>query len=29
MRQILSPEQRVKLNQIYVQWEKDHRRERK
>jgi Spy/CpxP family protein refolding chaperone len=27
MRQILSPEQRVKLNQKYEQWEKDHRRE--
>src|SRR6476646_8278980 len=25
MRQILSPEQRVKLNQKYEQWEKDHR----
>lgn len=28
MRQILSPEQRLKLNQLYVQWEKQHRRER-
>lgn len=28
MRQILSPDQRVKLNELYVQWEKDHRRER-
>jgi Spy/CpxP family protein refolding chaperone len=27
MRQILSPEQRVKLNHKYEQWEKDHRRE--
>ena len=27
MRQILSPEQRVKLNQKFEQWEKDHRRE--
>ena len=27
MRQILSPEQRVKLNQKYEQWEKDHRRD--
>ena len=27
MRQILSPEQRTKLNQKYEQWEKDHRRE--
>ena len=27
MRQILSPEQRLKLNQKYEQWEKDHRRE--
>ncbi len=27
MRQILSPEQRAKLNQKYEQWEKDHRRE--
>lgn len=28
MRQILTPEQRAKLNQLYQQWEKDHRRER-
>jgi Spy/CpxP family protein refolding chaperone len=27
MRQILSPEQRLKLNQKYEQWEKDHRRD--
>ena len=27
MRQILTPEQRTKLNQKYEQWEKDHRRE--
>ena len=27
MRQILSPDQRVKLNQKYEQWEKDHRRD--
>lgn len=29
MRQILSPEQRVKLNQKYEQWQKDHPRDRK
>lgn len=29
MRQILSPDQRVKLNQLYAQWEKEHRRDRK
>lgn len=28
MRQVLSPDQRTKLNQLYQQWEKDHRRER-
>lgn len=28
MRQVLSPEQRVKLNKLHDQWEKDHRRER-
>jgi protein CpxP len=27
MRQILTPEQRTKLNQKFEQWEKDHRRE--
>jgi periplasmic protein CpxP/Spy len=27
MRQILSPEQRLKLNQKFEQWEKDHRRD--
>lgn len=27
MRQILTPEQRAKLNQKYDQWEKDHRRD--
>ena len=26
IRQVLSPEQRVKLNKIHDQWEKDHRR---
>jgi hypothetical protein len=26
MRQVLSPDQRVKLNKIHEQWEKDHRR---
>ena len=26
IRQVLSPEQRVKLNKIHQQWEKDHRR---
>ena len=26
MRQVLSPEQRAKLNKLYEQWEKDHRR---
>jgi Spy/CpxP family protein refolding chaperone len=26
MRQVLSPEQRVKLNKIHEQWDKDHRR---
>jgi len=26
IRQVLSPEQRVKLNRIHDQWEKDHRR---
>ena len=26
MRQVLSPEQRVKLNKLHDQWEKDHRR---
>ena len=25
MRQVLTPEQRVKLNQLYEQWQKDHR----
>ena len=25
MRQVLSPEQRVKLNKLHDQWEKDHR----
>jgi periplasmic protein CpxP/Spy len=29
MRQILTPEQRVKLNQLYEQRQKDHRRDRK
>ena len=29
MRQILSPEQRLKLNQKYEQWQKDHPRDRK
>jgi Spy/CpxP family protein refolding chaperone len=29
MRQVLSPEQRVKLNKLHDQWEKDHRREKK
>ena len=29
MRQVLSPDQRVKLNKIHDQWEKDHRRDRK
>jgi len=28
MRQVLSPEQRKKLNKLHEQWEKDHRRER-
>ena len=28
MRQVLSPDQRVKLNKLHDQWEKDHRRER-
>ena len=28
MRQVLSPEQRVKLNQLHDKWEKEHRRER-
>ena len=27
-RQILSPEQRVKLNKLHEQWERDHKRER-
>ncbi|HEV3061249.1 MAG TPA: Spy/CpxP family protein refolding chaperone [Vicinamibacterales bacterium] len=27
MRQVLSPEQRKKLNKLHEQWEKDHRRE--
>jgi Spy/CpxP family protein refolding chaperone len=26
MRQVLSPDQRVKLNKIYEQWQKDHKR---
>ena len=26
MRQVLSPEQRVRLNKIYEQWQKDHKR---
>jgi Spy/CpxP family protein refolding chaperone len=26
MRQVLTPEQRVKLNKLHDQWEKDHRR---
>jgi Spy/CpxP family protein refolding chaperone len=26
MRQVLSPEQRVKLNKLHDQWEKDHKR---
>jgi Spy/CpxP family protein refolding chaperone len=26
MRQVLSPEQRVQLNKLHEQWEKDHRR---
>ncbi|HKB13574.1 MAG TPA: periplasmic heavy metal sensor [Vicinamibacterales bacterium] len=26
MRQVLSPEQRVRLNKLHEQWEKDHRR---
>jgi Spy/CpxP family protein refolding chaperone len=26
MRQVLTPEQRVKLNQLHEQWEKDHRK---
>jgi len=26
MRQVLSPEQRVKLNKLYEQWQKDHKR---
>ena len=26
MRQVLTPEQRAKLNKLYEQWEKDHRR---
>jgi Spy/CpxP family protein refolding chaperone len=25
MRQVLTPQQRVKLNQLYEQWQKDHR----
>jgi Spy/CpxP family protein refolding chaperone len=28
MRQVLSPEQRVQLNKLHEQWEKDHRRPR-
>src|SRR5262245_62176463 len=28
MRQVLSPEQRVKLNQLHDKWEKEHRRDR-
>ena len=28
MRQVLTPEQRVKLNQLYEQWQKDHRSQR-
>ena len=28
MRQVLSPEQRVKLNKLHDQWEKDHRPQR-
>jgi Spy/CpxP family protein refolding chaperone len=28
MRQVLSPDQRVKLNQLHDKWEKEHRRER-
>jgi Spy/CpxP family protein refolding chaperone len=26
MRQVLSPEQRVRLNKLYEQWQKDHKR---
>jgi Spy/CpxP family protein refolding chaperone len=26
MRQVLSPDQRVKLNKLYEQWQKDHKR---
>ena len=26
MRQVLSPDQRVQLNKLHEQWEKDHRR---
>ena len=26
MRQVLSPEQRVKLNKLHEQWERDHKR---
>jgi Spy/CpxP family protein refolding chaperone len=26
MRQVLTPEQRVKLNKLHDQWEKDHQR---
>ena len=29
MRQVLSPDQRVKLNRLHDEWEKTHRRERK
>jgi Spy/CpxP family protein refolding chaperone len=28
MRQVLTPEQRVKLSKLHDQWEKDHKRER-
>ena len=28
MRQVLTPEQRVKLSQLHEKWEKEHRRER-
>ena len=29
MRQVLSPEQRVKLNKLHDQWEKEHKREKR
>jgi Spy/CpxP family protein refolding chaperone len=29
MRQVLSPDQRTKLNQLHEEWEKTHRRGRK